>query len=416
MTGTTIAQIIPIAVSPILTRLYSPEQFGIFALYVSITTILSSLATGRYELAILLPRNNSQAINIVALSILCSLFTGFLTLIIVFLFNTQITQLLNTPKLSSWLYLMAATVLFTGTYQSMSYWLNRGKKYVQISFSKIIQTGTTSLFNVGIGFLELGVSGLILGTFIGLSLAVGILINAAVKHNKKIFSQIKIKKIYILAKRYSDFLKYSTISALFNNLSNIGLPIVISLFFDNAIVGLYYFAIRIIKLPLKLIFNSLSQVYFEKAAQLYLTNKAELNVFTNKVQKKIILIVIPFLIISSLIAPYAFKIIFGDEWEPAGRYVKYFAIFIFCNSIYAPISSLGSILNKQKTLLYFNIFLVLSQILIMYISSQFLNFEYTLLIISFLGGFQYLLLHFHMKNTLLQRIKKDRIVPHKEKK
>ena len=68
MTGTGLAQAIPIAISPILTRLYTPEEFGIFALYIAITAILTILVTGRYELAIMLPKEDEDAVNILSIS------------------------------------------------------------------------------------------------------------------------------------------------------------------------------------------------------------------------------------------------------------------------------------------------------------------------------------------------------------
>ena len=67
MTGTTIAQAIPIAISPILTRLYTPKDFGVLALFVAITSIFGSIANGRYELAIMLPKKDEDAVNILAL-------------------------------------------------------------------------------------------------------------------------------------------------------------------------------------------------------------------------------------------------------------------------------------------------------------------------------------------------------------
>ena len=84
MTGTTIAQAIPIAISPILTRIYAPEDFGMFALYMSVASIISVIATGRYELAIMLPKKDEDAVNIVALSIIISFFVSFISLLIVF--------------------------------------------------------------------------------------------------------------------------------------------------------------------------------------------------------------------------------------------------------------------------------------------------------------------------------------------
>ena len=109
MTGTTIAQAIPIAISPILTRIYTPEDFGVFALYMSIASIIAVLATGRYELAIMLPKKDEDAVNIVALSIIIAFFVSLISFLIVFIFNTQITNLLGNPEISNWLYFIPIT-------------------------------------------------------------------------------------------------------------------------------------------------------------------------------------------------------------------------------------------------------------------------------------------------------------------
>jgi len=75
MTGTTIAQAIPIAISPILTRIYTPEDFGVFALFIAIVGFFSVIASARYEQAILIPKKDEDAINIFALGfiIICSI-------------------------------------------------------------------------------------------------------------------------------------------------------------------------------------------------------------------------------------------------------------------------------------------------------------------------------------------------------
>ena len=78
MTGTTIAQAIPIAISPILTRIYTPEDFGVLALFVAITSIFGSIANGRYELAIMLPKKDENAINIFALGLIITFSMSFI--------------------------------------------------------------------------------------------------------------------------------------------------------------------------------------------------------------------------------------------------------------------------------------------------------------------------------------------------
>ena len=99
MTGTTIAQAIPIAVSPILTRLYTPEEFGVLAIFISITAIFASIINGRYELAIGLPDSDDDAINIAAIGMLITVLVSITSLIIIYVFNIDITNFFDNDDL-----------------------------------------------------------------------------------------------------------------------------------------------------------------------------------------------------------------------------------------------------------------------------------------------------------------------------
>src|SRR5690554_4361739 len=140
MTGTGLAQAIPIAISPILTRLYTPEEFGMFGMYLAIVAILAVAATGRYELAILLPKNDKDAINILILSILLSALFSVLLLIVVIAFGEKIALLFGEPSLSKWLLWVPVSVLLVGAYQSLNYWSNRKAHYKRLAISRTLQS------------------------------------------------------------------------------------------------------------------------------------------------------------------------------------------------------------------------------------------------------------------------------------
>ena len=101
MTGTTVAQSIPILISPILTRLYSPEDFGLFALFLGIVSILGSIANGRYEIAIMLPKKDEDAINISVLSFLISFVFSIVLLLIVIFFSDFIVSILGNEEIKT---------------------------------------------------------------------------------------------------------------------------------------------------------------------------------------------------------------------------------------------------------------------------------------------------------------------------
>ena len=112
MMGTTIAQAIPIAISPVLTRIYTPSDFGLFALFNSLIAVFGVIASGRYELAIMLPKKDEDAINIASLGILISTFFSVFLFFIILFFNDSICSLLNNTDIKPWLYFIPLVVFF----------------------------------------------------------------------------------------------------------------------------------------------------------------------------------------------------------------------------------------------------------------------------------------------------------------
>ena len=167
---------IAIAASPILTRVYSPENFNTFGLYLGISTILGAVTTGRYETAILLPKKDNDAVNILGLSILVSMIVS--SLIFLFLVITKFSNksILEDTVLGSFIFLIPLSTLILGIYSSLNYWNNRRKNYNILSSGRITHSLLVALITVMLGFTILINSGLIFGTILGQGLAVIFLI------------------------------------------------------------------------------------------------------------------------------------------------------------------------------------------------------------------------------------------------
>lgn len=406
MTGTGIAQVLPVLASLVLARLYSPEDFGVFALFTSIYTILGTVSCFRYEVAIVLPKedNKSKALVIISIIILISVFLFLLTGY--FLFSESILLRVSeyAKEPNRWFFLIFPAIFLYSLYQILNFWLNRNKKYKAMAYSRMIQSGVIAVFSILFGLLQFSFLGLIAGSIIGLLTSSSYLLYQTIKQQdsfSKSFNKVYLKSV---AFEYIDFPKYATLSTLFNSFATIGLPILITFFFGVEISGLYFFAMKLVRLPLNIMFSSFSQVYREKAAYLFSTDKKQLLVFTKSLQKKIILLMVPSLLIASILAPYVFSFIFGSEWYQAGIYVRYFSIFILLSSIYSPISSIGDVLMEQKAVLVFNFILSTSQFLILYFSSKLFSFEISILILSVICGSFYLFLDYYMKQVLINKI------------
>ena len=201
--------------------------------------------------------------------------------------------------------------------------------------------------------------------------------------------------------KYIDFLKFSSISNLFNSFSNIGMTTLIIIFFGPKIAGLYFLAEKLIAIPISFITSSVSQVYFQEASKLFHANKLELLQLTNKIQKNIFFILFPFLMICTFFGEEVFSIL-GKEWGEAGTILRYFTVFILLKNIYSPISHIGDILNKQKVLLIFNISLFMFQLASFYFLKEYNDIKPALLTASTLGAIHYMLLNIYMKKELIK--------------
>jgi O-antigen/teichoic acid export membrane protein len=127
-TGNVIAQAIPFLAEPVLARLYTPEDFAVLAVYLSVANLFSIIATARYELAIMLPKEDRKAANVLGLSVLISFAVSFISFLIVLFFNSNICRILHNEDVSIYLYLVPLSVLSVSWYQIFNYWNSRKKE------------------------------------------------------------------------------------------------------------------------------------------------------------------------------------------------------------------------------------------------------------------------------------------------
>ncbi|MCK9472257.1 oligosaccharide flippase family protein [Sulfurimonas sp.] len=351
MTGTTIAQAIPIAISPILTRIYTPEDFGVFALYVAIASILSVIATGRYEMAIMLPKKDEDAVNIVALSIIISFFVSFISLVIVFIFNAKITNILGNPEISNWLYFIPITVLLTGVYQSFNYWSNRKKQYKRLAISRVVQSGSTATTNLGMGFGQMGSSGLILGQVLGLSIAVTILGRMIWEEDKNRLYSIKLLKIFAITRRYIKFPKFDILASFLNVSSHQITHILFNTLFNSTIAGYYYFTQKILGLPITFIASAISDVFRQIATIEYQQLGNAKKIYKSTFKKLFILSLFPSFILY-FYSVELFVFVFGEQWSASGEYAKILVPMLFLRFISSPLSFMLYVGQKQHWNMY----------------------------------------------------------------
>ena len=373
MTGTTMAQAIPVAISPILTRLYTPQDFGVFTFFLAMTAIFGSIANARYELAIMLTKKDEDAINIFALGFIISTIISFLILILIVLFNEYFVGLLGNKEIGMWFYFLPITVFLSGLWNNLNFFNNRKKQYKDLAKATIVKSIVVAIIQLSIGFIKSGAAGLISGQIFSQFFANTKLLSNILK-NKVLVSKISTSKVRAAAKRYINFPKFSIWGVLANKLSHNLTSILISAFYSITTLGFYSLVQRLLGIPSSIIGQSIGQVFFQQGTEEKRKTGIAIKTFNNTV-KKLIIIGFPSFSVLFFIAEDLFAFIFGEEWRVTGTYAQIVIPLFFIRFVSSSVSSIIIIFEKQKIGFYMDLILLLSATCLL-LYSTFNSFEF----------------------------------------
>ncbi|SDJ10014.1 lipopolysaccharide biosynthesis protein [Billgrantia gudaonensis] len=357
--GTAAGQIIVVAASPVLTRLYSPEDFGLLAVYAGLLGILSVIASLRYQLAIPLPESDEEAATIVVLSLITVGVTTLCTGVAVWLFGDYIVSLLNTPNLLPYLWLIPTSLFLMGVYQVFQYWAIRTKNFPSIAKTKFAQS--LSMVVIQVGGYALGPVALLLGRVVGQSVGVLGLARSAFKQRPGNYSFSRLRRIRESANEYMKFPLVSTWAGLSSSAGSQLPPLLLAASLGVGSVGLFSLAQRVLAQPMSIIGKAISDVFYQKAAQAHREGGLAENV--QKLFFILLLIGAPPGVAVFVFAPDVFLFVFGSEWHSAGMIARWMVPWMLADFVVSPCTGIYPIINKHGVALRFQIALMMSGII-----------------------------------------------------
>ncbi|TVZ08251.1 O-antigen/teichoic acid export membrane protein [Cellulophaga sp. RHA_52] len=393
ISGTAIAQLIPLLIAPILSRIYTPEEFGRLALYLSITQVLGGVSSGRYELAIVLPTKKKEGVQLTLLSIFITIVVSLVSLVSILLFSTDIANFLGDPKLDKWLYFVPLSVLMIGIFNALNYFNTREKAFQNIAKANVYKSFGGNGIQFFFGIIKYTSGGLIIGQVFSHFFGNIKMLKTFVK-NKKILNKTTKEDLKGLAMRYVNFPKFS-VWGIFLNLMSINIiNVFISSIYSLSILGYFSHAYRYLGLPSSLLGNAFSQVYLEKSISDYKTFGNSKELFLSTV-KKLSIIAFFILIGGILFIEEIFVLVFGNNWIIAGKYAK---ILIPLFSIRFVASSLSVTfivyeIQKESLFWHFCLFLLSCFLMVIFIFNEFdvntFLYAYTILLFMYYFLFIY---------------------------
>lgn len=340
-------QAILVLTTPLITRLYSPVDYGVLAAYSALIMPLSIVATLRLELALLMARSDEEADHLTRSGQSLALFMSLIATAVILGVAHWMNPVFLQP-LKPYIPPLFVGVALLGSFQLLTFRLTRKKKYRGQVYSRTLQPIVQIASQILFGFLRVGSIGLILGQIVGY-IAANLLLLRGLKPQ-----WVPLRHIGAVVKQYREFPLYVMPSALIRDLGT-HLPVLLTTsLYSIKETGLLALGMRIISTPVSLACSSVGQVYLGRASE-YRQSAAALRNLTWRTAKSLFLIGVAPTIALIAFAPALFAIFFGEEWREAGGYMRIMAPLFLMRFVFAPISQVLLLAQRAKLQLFWGI-------------------------------------------------------------
>ncbi|WP_372834014.1 lipopolysaccharide biosynthesis protein [Pontibacterium sp.] len=347
ISGSAGANLIVLLATPVLSRLYSPDSFGMLALFVSISAVMGTVMCLRYEQAVYLPEQHETAHKLaLGATSIALVLTLLFTLACITWMHLELSSLLG-----SYTILLPLVGLGLALYNLMSNWAVRMEKVSDVAKTRLYRASaqvTSQLFFAMIGMLQIGlIIGDLIGRFAGIT---NIFRKFSRLENSANNSQPRLKNTYNALREYWRFPLISTPTALLNVAVMQSPSILLATLYSPTAAGFYFMAQRIIAAPMALMGQSVAQGYTAELASRFNQNTYDAASLFFRSAGWLLIIGAPMLLIIGLLAPELMPKLLGGDWHTAGEYILILTPFFIGQFVMSPLSTTLNVIHKQHWL------------------------------------------------------------------
>lgn len=347
ISGTALSQTMIVALTPLLTRLYSPEVFGMLSVYLSIVLTISIVTSWYYDTAIPLPEKDEDAINLLGLSLVILIFNTILIALALGLLKEPVLKTFDTNGLSDILFFIPFSIFGFGLFKLFEMWMVRKESYGHITNGKVRMNLTQIFSQASLGFIWPSPASLMTGEVLGRLVGGGGMAYVSWKKIRNQWKCISMKSLKRMARRYIRFPLIASWSSLLNSLSQHLPTLFIAFALGTKAAGLYLLADRVLALPDALLGYSVKQVYLAKSARLlHVSFEKFTSLFWNTFKKMSVISLVVYLLIA-LAAPIIFPVVFGKGWDEASVFLQCLSFLYACKLIISPVKEVFILLEEQ---------------------------------------------------------------------
>ncbi|MFC3024830.1 lipopolysaccharide biosynthesis protein [Vibrio zhugei] len=352
--GTAGAQAITMLFSPVITRLYGVESFGLLGTFTAILTVLIPISALSYPIAIVLSKEDNEAENIAKISVIISILISISSALFIIVFSDYIVRSLNIEYLRDYLIIIPIALFFSALKQILEQWLIRNKLFRITAQVAVYQSLFLNIVKTFFGWFSPSGFVLIIITSLGYFTYATLLFIVG-GNNSKLIKKISLNKSEFksVTYKYKDFPLYRAPQQFINALSQSLPTLMLASFFGSKSVGFYALSRMIMGIP-SMLGKSVGDVFYPQVTGAINQGKNVSKLLIQATSSLFFIGLIPFSIVI-LFGPWLFSFVFGADWIIAGEYSQWLSLAMFFSFINRPAVSTLAALRLQKFFLVYEI-------------------------------------------------------------
>ena len=410
--GSILAQLLSVVTLPILSRLYLPEAYGLFGIFLAVIALMVVIVNGGYELAVMLPKSDQESDHLVWVSLRLVTIISLALLVLLWLLGETVLDFMGVSELQGWHLVLAGSLWLEGLAQPLGYALNRHERYSVLAMSRLLRAVLTVGVSLWLGWQGGHFSGLILGYVAG---QMGYLLwmggdywkigrrrtadggrqdagegknggRRTVDGRRLVLEgKGKGRGRFKTAREYGDFPRYAMLSAWLNMASK-QLPFFfLPRMYGTQVNGWFTKADKILNIPPAFIGMAIGRVFFQQASHSWKHEPEKLPEITRLTFLRLLVLGLPFLVIVMIWGPELFAFVLGDVWYEAGVYARWLVPWLFLAFVVSPLSFLIDIKRKLKIFMYYNLLLFVVRFAALWLGSMYFDAEGCMIVYGISG-------------------------------
>lgn len=355
--GTAGAQVITLALMPVITRIYGPETYGILGVFMSLAFMLIPVAALTYPVAIVLPKRDADARGLIRLSLLIACAFAALAAAVIALFGERLADLAGVTQIAPFLMLLPLVLLAGAALEVTQQWLIRQQRYRLTAGVAVQQAIAHNGLRIAVGLLHASPAALLLSTAVG-PLLHTLMLNWGLRRNPGAVAQSAAPAVQLstreLALQYHDFPLFRAPQMLINAVSQNLPTLVLAVFFGPVAAGFFALCKQALNVPTQLVGKSVADVYYPRISTAVQDHQPIAGMLAKATAALALVGLLPFALVFCF-GPQLFALVFGEQWAVAGEYARWLALAEYMIFVSRPCTVAVPALALQGRFLIFEV-------------------------------------------------------------